>query len=348
MFDLKKIVLLISVILSASVIFSCSGEKGRKFERENESEERKILIGFSADSLATERWKRDLDVFISEAKDWGANVIVQNAGNDVDVQIEQLEYLASKNVDVIVILPKQADAFTEEIQKLRNRGIPVISYDRLILNANISLYVTVDAEKVGYLTGLEMLKRTKSKNWYRMMGPLDDYNVHLFMRGLDKAVASEGIGFSGTSYTANWNYDFSGNKMKDIILSGLYPEVVICGNDSLANSVIQAYREFAGDKKVYVAGQDCDVVACQNIINGYQEFTIYKPIISLAQEAARYAVLIAKDYEKIAHVPHNLTIDNGYGQIPYANLEPVVVDKTNMEQVVIKSGFHSASDIYRK
>ena len=291
---LKKTVLVFAMIFPV-LICSCKEKSAYKVENKTKGSEKKVLIGFSIDSFAIERWKREVDVFINEAKNWDAEVIVQNAANDVTTQLHQLDYLASKNVDVVVILPKQGDAFGEAVQKLRNKGIPVISYDRLILNANISLYLTVDSEKVGYLAGEEMLKRTNSKHWFRMMGPLDDYNVHLFMCGLNEAVSSKGIVFDYTYYTPDWNYDFSRNRMKEILLSGTYPDVIICGNDSVANSVISAYKEYASGKKYNICGQDCDIVACQNIVNGFQDFSIFKPIEKLAQEAARYAVLIASD-----------------------------------------------------
>ena len=90
----------------------------------------RLTIGFSIDTLAIERWQRDMDVFINKAKEMGADVIVQNAGNSIEEQNRQLMYLLERNVDAVVVLPKDAASITESVQKLRAKGIPVISSNR--------------------------------------------------------------------------------------------------------------------------------------------------------------------------------------------------------------------------
>ncbi|MBQ1591719.1 MAG: substrate-binding domain-containing protein, partial [Treponema sp.] len=113
---------------SAQADVSVSGDK---------KAESNFTIGFSIDTLAVERWRRDCDVFLNTAKDLGADVIVQNAGNSVQEQQKQIGYLISRGVKAIVVVPKQADSLTECIRIAKSKNIPVISYDRLTLNADI-------------------------------------------------------------------------------------------------------------------------------------------------------------------------------------------------------------------
>ncbi len=343
------LVFFLSVFFTLST--SCSRNLKNPFKADPAAVQKKTLIGFSVDSLAIERWQREVDVFIGEARSLGADVIVQNAGSDAELQCRQIDYLASKGVASIVILPKEADALSEAVQRVKNRGIPVIAYDRLILNAPLDLFLTVDSETVGYLMGIGMLERTESRRWYRILGPVDDNNTSLLLSGFDRAVRGSLLSIEGTYFTRDWKYDISQKYMESILASGKIPEVVVCGNDAIANSVLNAYRNYAPSRKVRLCGQDADVSACQNIIDGVQDFTIYKPTIHLAEEAARFAVLLS-DEEKRAGFRNRMaggkTVFNGHSDVPSILLEPVLVDAENLEEVVIKSGFHSGAKINRE
>ena len=96
-------------------------------------EDDKIQIGLTVDSFVIERWIRDRDVFVATAREMGADVNVQDAGADAKEQISQIEYFISKQVDVIVVIARDCGALSDVIQKAQNAGIPVISYDRMIL-----------------------------------------------------------------------------------------------------------------------------------------------------------------------------------------------------------------------
>ena len=147
----NSILIVLLSILFFSVFFISCGSKGRKNETSAAVSDAKpdITIGFSVQTFIIERWQRDVDIFINAAKNLGANVIVQSAGNSVSAQNSQIRYLINKGVDVLVIVPKESDTLTDTLRLAHLRGIPVISYDRLICNAEISLYITVDSRKVG-------------------------------------------------------------------------------------------------------------------------------------------------------------------------------------------------------
>ena len=334
------------VLLSALILFFSSCSKKHSGEQNIQNPKDAITVGFSIDTLAIERWQRDLDVFMASVRSLNADVIVQNAGNSVEEQKRQLMYLLERNVDVIVILPKDAESLTEEIEKIQARNIPVISYDRLIRNTKVDLYVSVDSAKVGNLMGQTMKSIAGTKNWICILGPQEDFNMTLIQNGILSSIKNHGPVINDIFYTEGWDYDHAKQKMVDVITSGQIPDAIICGNDAVADAVLSVLHVYYPDRHVPICGQDADIAACQNITRGYQDFTVYKPITLLAQKAAEYAVRIGKGENAESIAATGMTIDNGDSKIPCILLEPTVVTKENMDEVIVDSGFHTHGEVY--
>ena len=129
--------------------------------------------------------------------------------------------------------------------------------------------------------------------------------------------------------------------------AGNYPDAVIAGNDAVADSIIRAIGEFAPARDIAVGGQDADIAGCQNVVNGKQAVTIYKPITELAAKSAEIAVALARGKSVKECGSINGSIDNGAGQIPVLWLHPMAVTAENMDEIVIKSGFHTRQEVYR-
>lgn len=123
-----------------------------------EQEEQEVQIGLSFESFVIERWMRERDVFVSAAKELGAEVNVQNANGDVEEQISQIEYFIKKQVDVIVVVAGDCEALSDVMIKAREAGIKTVSYDRLIMNAGCDLYISFDNTEVGRLMAESMLE----------------------------------------------------------------------------------------------------------------------------------------------------------------------------------------------
>ena len=340
----KTFILIIGLLVGLT---SCQKKEGSSAAKQTSSTpSKKLTIGFSIDTLAIERWQRDMDVFINKVKELGADVIVQNAGNSLEEQNQQLMYLMGC-ADAIVVLPKEASSITESIQKIKAKGIPVISYDRLTLNADIDLYMTIDSKKVGEDMALNMLRHSTGTNWYCILGPQEDYNMTLIYEGIKRVLRDGPVKINHVFHTENWNYDLSYEEMVRILKSDVFPDAIICGNDAVAASVIQAINRYYPDIHIPVCGQDADIVACQYIAQGKQEFTMYKPIIQLAELAAECAVNLAKGLPLPTATIRTSQINNGYGNIETIWLEPVYVDKYNLDKIIIESGFHSAASVYK-
>ena len=343
---MKKIIFL---LISALLFVSCREKNSVSTDVTADlSNENKKVIGLSIDTLAIERWQRDLDIFINKAKELGADVIVQNAGNSCEEQSRQILYLYEKNVDCVVIVPKDAEKLVDVVARLKSKKISVISYDRLILNADIDLYLTIDSERVGELMAEGILNITDARKWFCMLGPREDFNMTLIKSGIDKVIKHENVYIGYTFYTDGWNYDLAYTGMVNILNEGNFPDAIICGNDAVANSVVKALNLYYSGSHIPICGQDADITSCQYIVKGIQDFTIYKPISKLAETAAEYAVELANGGHPEIPASQHRTINNGYAEISGLWLDPIRVDKSNIDEVIINSGFHSYSAVYGK
>lgn len=342
---------ILSIAFFTLLLNSCAKAPQSKnkpqIEKKNEISVTKT-IGFSIDTLAIERWQRDLDVFMNKARELGVNVIVQNAGNNLEEQNRQLQYLIDRNVDVIVLLPLKDDGFTETLQKIKNKNIPVISYDRLTRNADIDLYITIDSQKVGEIMARGMIKETHGSNWYCILGAKEDYNMNLIMNGIYSVIHNTDYYIGHIFYTSGWNYDLAYEEMLRLLKNNSIPDAIICGNDAIADSVISAINVYSQDLHIPICGQDADIAACQNIIQKKQSFTVYKPITKLAEITAEYAVRLAKG-EAVSEITSGFnTMENGNKEVPVLMLEPEYVNADNIDKIIIDSGFHTKAEVYNK
>ena len=312
--------------------------------RENSAPEKdKLQIGVSFDSMVQERWLKDRDIFVSTARALGAEVNVQNAFGDVDEQIRQIDYFLGKKMDAIVVIPVETDALSEAAARARAAGVPVISYDRMMLNTDYSLYISVNSESVGRLMAQAIEKAMPDGGKIlKITGPMKDYNVTLLDKGFDQEISGKGFEIVDEYYAKEWKTEeaFEYLSTHETYMSGV--KAIMCGNDSLAGGVVQYLSERRIAGQVTVVGQDADLEACQRIVEGTQAMTAYKPIEELASKAAECAVALAKG-ENIQGTGH--MSGDEYG-IPYRNIEPVAVDRENIDEVVIGSGFHLREEVY--
>lgn len=337
----KVIVLLLSFVV---FLTSCSSSNIGRSEK-NEEREDKIQIGMSFDSFVIERWQRDRDVFVSMAKELGAEVNVQNANGDIKEQKKQIDYFIKKGTDVIVIICIDGKELKEEVQKAKNAGIKVIAYDRLIKDANVDLYISFDNDAVGRMMGEALVDGGIEGGSVLMLGgPLTDNNVSLVEGGFIKVMEDNNISIMDSMHADGWLAELAGNYIYDHIDEVSEVDAIMCGNDNLASKVVHALSEKRLAGKILVVGQDADLEACQRIVEGTQVMTVYKPVEKLAKQAAEYAVALVKG-EKTEEM--NLVyMSDGTYEVPYVGLEPISVTKENMNEVIINSGFHLKEDVY--
>lgn len=309
----------------------------------------KPVIGLSLDTLKEERWQRDRDNFISEVESLGGSVIVQSANSDDTRQVRDIESLITRGVDVLVVVPHNGEAMTRAMRSAKEARIPVIAYDRLILNGPVAAYVTFDNVKVGELQAQWVVDRWKSDKPLRVVriyGAPTDNNAKLFKKGqdnvLDPLIAAGKVKVVAEDWALDWKPENAKKIMNAAITrSGHDFDAVIVSNDGTAGGAIQALLEEGLAGKVIVTGQDADLAACQRIMRGTQSMTVFKPVSKLATLAAKMAVAAAKGNLPKAET----TLNNGFTEVPCFFEKIVAVDKDNMMDTVVAAGFHAAGEI---
>ena len=314
---------------------------------ENEGNER-LKIGLSMDTLEEERWEKDRDMFVEAIEALGAKIEVKTANGNDALQISQAETLISQGIDLLVLVPHNAEAAATIVGKAQMAEIPVISYDRLVKNANIDLYISFDNEKIGILQAETMVELVPKGNYVYIGGPATDNNAHLMRNGvysvLQPYIAQGDITVVYDQWTDGWlTVNAKNNMMAALEANHNQIDAVIAANDATAGAVHETLVKYGLSGQVPIVGQDAELLGLHRIISGDQAMTVYKSIKDLASQAADIAVRMAKGEE----IETDRTINNGKKDVPTVLLTPIAVTKDNIEETVIADGFHRAEDIYQ-
>ncbi|HEY0080278.1 MAG TPA: substrate-binding domain-containing protein [Pyrinomonadaceae bacterium] len=306
-----------------------------------------VRIGFSMDTLKEERWQRDKELVEARAKELGAEIFIEVANGDDARQINQVDTLLTKGVDVLIVAPHNGDVAASIVDKAHRQNVPVISYDRLIKNSEVDLYVSHQVEKIGEMQGRYAFERAASGNYVLIGGSQTDNNALLLRKGqmnvLKPAIDGGKIKVISDQYAREWLASEALRITEDALTkTGNDIQAIVASNDGTAGGAISALPpQLVG--KVIVTGQDAQLDACQRIVEGRQTMTIYKPIKPLAYSAVESAIKLARGEKPTA--PDK--VNNGKIDVPSILQEPIVVDKNNMMDTVIKDGYHKQEDVYK-
>lgn len=287
-------------------------------------------------------------MFKEAVESLGAEVEILAANGDDAVQIAQAETLISQGVDLLVVVPHNAEAMAAIVKKAHLAGIKVIAYDRLVKNSEIDLYVSFDNEKVGELQANAITKLVPKGKYVYIGGAETDNNAHLFKRGVFKVLQPLIDKGDITVVYDQWSKDWTPANAFENMEAALKAnhnqiDAVIAANDATAGGVIQALAAQRLAGKIPVAGQDAELAGVQRIVQGTQIMTVYKPIKALTEKAAELAVMMAKGEE----VKADRKINNGKIEVQSVLLSPIAVDKLNIDQTIIADGFHNRDDVYK-
>ena len=342
---MKKKWLCIGIALLLAVCGILFALSHRQKEVSEPEEEKKLQIGMSFDSFVIERWQRDRDVFVSTAKELGAEVNVQNANGDIEQQKKHIDYFIEKGVDAIVIICIDSYGLHDQVRKAQDAGIKVIAYDRQIASGNVDLYISFDNSRVGEMMGQALADNgIRGKNVVMLGGSTTDSNVPLVENAFREVMKEKNNTILDVYHARNWEAELAAQYVYDHWDTVSQADAIMCGNDNLASQVVRALAEKRLAGNVLVVGQDADLEACQRIVEGTQLMTVYKPVEKLAQRAAQCTVeLICEDRVTGEDVEE---ISDGKYMVPYVANAPVSVTQENMDEVIIDGGFHLKEDVY--
>ena len=309
-----------------------------------------IRIGFStaSDTFLLERWNKDIKIFMNVAREKGAEVIFAKSPGNYLGQIPQIQYLLEQDIDVLVVIPQDMELLSGVIKKIMDKGIPVLSYDRPIMNTPITGYISFDNREVGRLLAKALIRQVPRGNYLLVNGSVRDNNSFEVNKGvheiLDPQFKSGRIKMIEEIWLENWSFDEAKKKIGDVLARTQDIDAISCANDQIADAAIRLLSERRLAGKVAVVGQDADLLSCQRVVEGTQLMTVYKPLPRLASRAAEIAVQMAQG--EIPSTSKYINNNSGLG-IPFYVEVPIAVFKEQMDSTVIRDGFHSREDVYR-
>jgi D-xylose transport system substrate-binding protein len=307
-----------------------------------------LKIGYLMDSLKVERWQTDLDTFQKRAKELGAEVLMETAEGDDDLQLQQSQKLMDSGAKVLLLVPHDTDKAARIVNAAKARHVPVLCYERLVRNSDIDFFVGTNAEVIGELQASTLARLAPKGNYVLIGGSSADSNARVLrdgqLRVLKPFVDRGEIKIVNDGWAKDWDPAEAYAIMSKAIDSTKGDmAAVVASNDGTAGGAIQALEEHKLAGKVLISGQDADLAAIIRILDGTQTMTVYKPIGLQARTAAEAAVNLAAG----TPVKNAVSIANGTKTVQAIFLSPVVVTRENVKQTVIKDGFQNLETIQK-
>src|SRR5580700_122109 len=225
-----------------------------------------IKIGFSLEATNGERWQTDLDEFQMRARQLGAQTIIRSADGDDDLQFKQVQDLLNSGIDVLVLLPHDSAKASRIVDAAHAKHVPVISYDRLIPNPQVDLYIGFDLFAVGVLQAQCLIEHAPAGNYILLGGSPLDPNSKVVRAGQMK-VLQPLIDHGDIKILADiWVPEWSATQAYMLVaneLSNLKAPLtaILASNDGTAGGAIQALADKNLSGQVLVTGQDADLAA---------------------------------------------------------------------------------------
>ncbi len=354
--EMKKKILsvLLATGMTATLLVGCTGGAGGGGKK----------VGVAMPTKDLQRWNQDGQNMEKQLKEAGYTVDLQYASNDINTQVTQIENMIASGCDVLVIASIDGDSLGTVLAQAKEKNIPVIAYDRLIMNSDaVTYYATFDNYMVGTKQGEYIEEKLGLKDGngpYNMevfTGDPGDNNARFFYGGAidvlnpyienGQIVIPSGQLDFDTVATANWASDAAQSRMEAIISAnyadGTKLDAVLCSNDSTAFGVTNALvANYTGEYPI-ITGQDCDIANVKNMLDGKQSMSIFKDTRDLASKTVEMVDAILKGTN--APVNDTTTYNNGVKVVPSYLCEPKFADVSNYKTLLIDSGYYTEDQL---
>jgi putative multiple sugar transport system substrate-binding protein len=371
----KKVAVGVAAVGLAFSLAACSGGRGSTSAASGSTDNKGALVGVLMPNKTSTRWIHDGDAVKAGLVKLGYKVQLDYANDNIPTQVQQVSNDITKGAKVLIIASIDGTALSDQLDTAGKKGVKVIAYDRLINgNKNVDYYTTFDNYKVGVdqatslLTGLGLVdangKKTGKKgpiNIELFAGSPDDNNATFFFNGAmatlkpyidDKTlvVKSGQTGFQQVA-TQQWDANRAKQRMQNLLAksysSGTKVQGILSPYDGISIGIISALTGAgyggSGTKLPIITGQDGELPSVKSIIAGQQYSTIYKDTRQLADESVKMTNDLLTG--KTPQVNDTKSYNNKVKVVPSYLFQPVVVTKDNYKDVLVDSGYYSASDI---
>lgn len=356
---MRKLRLFIYALILMFVVAGCSGGDSDGGDKQT--------VGLAMPTKSSERWVADGENMKKEFEKLGYRVDMQYAEDVVENQVSQIENMITQGVDILVIASIDGEALTSVLEQAKNQDIPVIAYDRLIMNSDhVSYYATFDNFEVGVLQGeyieekLGLAENDGPFNIELFAGSPDDNNAYFFWDGAmsvlqpyideGKLVVKSGQTDFEQGATLRWDGALAQERMDNLLsahYSGEKIDVIYSPFDGISRGVISSLKAVGygtdSNPMPLVTGQDAELSSIKSIIAGEQTQTIFKDTRALAKQAVNMAESVLKGEEP--EINDTETYDNGEGIVPSYLLKPVSVDIDNYKEVLVESEYYTEEEL---
>ena len=322
------------------------------------------LVGVAMPTKDLQRWNQDGENMKAQLEAAGYTVDLQYANNDVATQVSVLENMIANGCKLLVVASIDGSALGTVLEQAKGEDIPVIAYDRLIMNTDAcSYYASFDNYKVGTMQGeyvrdaLKLDTEAGPFNVEFFGGDPGDNNALLFFGGAmdvlkpyideGKIVVQSGQKEFAECATASWSTENAQSRMENIVSSyyadGTKIDAVCCSNDSTSLGVQNALESSYNGEWPVITGQDCDIANMPNIIAGKQSMSVFKDTRDLAAKTVEMVDAIMKGGE--APVNNTTDYDNGVMVVPSYLCDPKFADKDNYKELLVDSGYYTEDQL---
>ena len=321
-------------------------------------------VGVSMPTKDLQRWNQDGANMQEKLEAAGYTVDLQYASNDVQTQLSQVENMISEGADVLVIAAIEGSSLGEALTMAKDEGIPVIAYDRLLMESDaVSYYATFDNYMVGTVQGTyikEAMDLDNAAGPFNMeitAGDPGDNNAGYFYQGAidvlkpyiesGKLVVKSGQTAFDDVATPTWATETAQNRAENILSSfyadGSNVDAWLCSNDSTALGVENALAANYTGTYPIITGQDCDIANTKNMIAGKQSMSVFKDTRTLAAQVVKMVGQILKG--ETVDVNDTETYNNNVIVVPSYLCEPVFADANNYKELLIDSGYYTEDQL---
>ncbi|MEU6504975.1 MULTISPECIES: multiple monosaccharide ABC transporter substrate-binding protein [unclassified Streptomyces] len=358
----------ISGAAALALTLTACGQSSSGGSKEKTGDVKGATIGIAMPTKSSERWINDGNDMVKNLEAKGYKTKLVYGEDDPSTQVSQIENLITQGVKGLIIAAIDNKSLNNVLQEAKQANIPVIAYDRLILGTpNVDYYASFDNEKVGTLQGTYIVHKlgldsgkTGPFNIELFAGSNDDNNTQYFFNGamkvfqpyIDKKqlVVKSGQTKLNQVTTLRWDGATAQKRMEDILTSTYTSgkvDAVLSPYDGISIGIIAALKSdgygSASKPLPVITGQDAELASVKSIIAGQQTQTVFKD----SRKETAVAVSMVDDvlHGKKPQVNDTTTYTNGSKVVPAFLLQPVSVDKTNYEDVLVKGGYYTDSQL---
>ncbi len=325
-------------------------------------------IGLAMPTQSSERWINDGNNMKTQLEALGAEVVLQYGDDDIQQQVSQIEGMIAQQVDCLVIAAIDSGSLTTVEQAAADAGIPIIAYDRLLMDTeNVTYYATFDNKGVGVAIAkyveekLDLANAKADGKTYTcelFMGSPDDNNALFLYNGIMEVlggyfedgtldVKSGRTSFQDTCIL-RWSQETAQQWCENYLASSYadaHLDICLCAFDGFAYGCKAALTSagYTAENWPLITGQDCELMATKNIIDGTQTMSIYKDTRLLAEKCVSMvgAVVLGTEPE----INDTEQYNNNVKVVPTYMCTPVAVDKDNYQEYLIDSGYYTEADL---